>query len=211
MATYYKNDYQFRKTLSDFANKNPLGKALKPFLKDAYKFVNSFLPYPRDFLIKRIPDGAVCCEVGVYMGDFAERMFALSNPGKLYLVDPWAAIPGSTNPKYSQAAEDERYASVVKRLSKELGSDRAVIVRKTSDEAASQFAEGMFDFIYIDGDHSYAQVKKDLQNYYPKAKKGGLVTGDDYQIDEVKRAVDEFAQENNLTFEVIARQFIFIK
>jgi predicted O-methyltransferase YrrM len=67
----------------------------------------------------------------------------------------------------------------------------------------SLFSDEYFDFIYIDGNHSYDAVKDDLTKWYPKLKKGGLIAGDDYSklAEEklfnynfgVKRAVDEFA------------------
>lgn len=50
------------------------------------------------------------------------------------------------------------------------------------------------DFLYIDGDHSYEGVKKDIKMWFPKVKSGGLIGGDDYGggFVRVKQAVDEF-------------------
>jgi hypothetical protein len=49
---FYKNDYKIQKDLKDFANTNPIGRALKPYLKWVYLLVNPYLPYPRDFLVR---------------------------------------------------------------------------------------------------------------------------------------------------------------
>jgi hypothetical protein len=68
------------------------------------------------------------------------------------------------------------------------------LVKKTSDAAVSMFAKESIDFIYIDGCHTYEQVKKDIQNYTPLLKKGSFITGHDYglkQIPGVTKAVDE--------------------
>ena len=35
--------------------------------------------------------------------------------------------------------------------------------------------EQQFDVVFIDGNHSYEYVKKDLENYYPKVKDGGII------------------------------------
>jgi hypothetical protein len=68
----------------------------------------------------------------------------------------------------------------------------------TSDDAVSKFEDESLDFIFVDGLHTYDQVLLDCRNYYPKLKKNGLFCGHDYgTIEEVRRAVDEFAKEVN--------------
>lgn len=80
-----------------------------------------------------------------------------------------------------------------------LYKDRLILHKKTSDEAVQEFADEFFDFIFIDGLHTYDQVKKDIENYYPKLKKGGLFSGHDYNnIKEVRDAVKEFAIKQGL-------------
>eukprot|EP00526_Cylindrotheca_closterium_P019394 CAMPEP_0113629534 /NCGR_PEP_ID=MMETSP0017_2-20120614/15332_1 /TAXON_ID=2856 /ORGANISM="Cylindrotheca closterium" /LENGTH=225 /DNA_ID=CAMNT_0000539937 /DNA_START=325 /DNA_END=1002 /DNA_ORIENTATION=+ /assembly_acc=CAM_ASM_000147 len=37
-----------------------------------------------------------------------------------------------------------------------------------------------YDFIYLDGDHSYAGVKQEMFDYWPKVKRGGMMAGHDY-------------------------------
>ena len=69
-------------------------------------------------------------------------------------------------------------------------------IRLTSDEAADLIEDGSLDFIFIDGLHTYDQVLKDCENYYPKLKNGGVFIGHDYnKIEAVHRAVTEFASK----------------
>ena len=56
----------------------------------------------------------------------------------------------------------------------------------------------MVDFIYIDGNHSYDFVKRDIELYYPKVKDGGVIGGHDIYFHEVQKAVFEFVIKNNL-------------
>lgn len=71
--------------------------------------------------------------------------------------------------------------------------DRTAFLRMTSDEAVKLFPDNSLDFVFIDGLHTYEQVKLDCQNFYPKMKKGALFSGHDYTIiDGVHRAVNEF-------------------
>lgn len=97
----------------------------------------------------------------------------------------------------SQAVLNEIYQSVTRKFSREVASGQVTIHRKLSAEAAREFPDNYFDWIYIDGDHQYEFVKKDLEFFYPKVKPGGFITGDDYEDrgwwqGGVKRAVDEF-------------------
>jgi hypothetical protein len=53
-------------------------------------------------------------------------------------------------------------------------------IKKTSDEAVNEIPNDFVDFVYIDGLHTYEQVKKDIANYLPKIKNGGFIGGHDY-------------------------------
>lgn len=78
-------------------------------------------------------------------------------------------------------------------------SERFKLIRKYSDDAIEDFEDGFLDFIFIDGLHTYDQVKKDIENFYPKVKVGGLFSGHDYNnIKEVRDAVKEFAIKQGL-------------
>ncbi len=78
---------------------------------------------------------------------------------------------------------------------------RAKIMRMTSLEAAEKFTDATLDFVFIDGDHSYAAVKADIAAWWPKLISGGLLSGHDYRDDKdygVIQAVDEFAVGKDL-------------
>lgn len=51
-----------------------------------------------------------------------------------------------------------------------------------SDEAAEVLKGKQFDFVWIDGDHTGAQVVRDLDNYDPMVKPGGLIGGHDLRF-----------------------------
>jgi hypothetical protein len=58
--------------------------------------------------------------------------------------------------------------------------------------------------VFIDGDHSYEGVRRDLLSWWPKIAKNGFIGGHDYAHPKprwgVKKAVDEFF--NGLGLEV---------
>jgi predicted O-methyltransferase YrrM len=48
------------------------------------------------------------------------------------------------------------------------------------------------DFVFIDADHEYDSVVKDINAWLPKIKQGGIISGHDYfNPCGVKKAVDE--------------------
>ena len=49
-----------------------------------------------------------------------------------------------------------------------------------SYNVVNNFKDNDYDFIYIDGSHTYESVKRDLELYLPKLKKGGIIGGHDY-------------------------------
>lgn len=50
----------------------------------------------------------------------------------------------------------------------------------TNLELIKSFPDEYFDFVYIDGDHSYKGAKSDLINYFRKVRSGGVIAGHDY-------------------------------
>lgn len=151
-----------------------------------------------EHLRKLVEFGSVCAEIGVYKGDFAAQIIDVIQPAEIHLIDPWRHEPtygsdcwyGSLS---SQEEMDSIYQGVLKRF------PTAAIHRLRSEEAAGLFSDRYFDWVYIDGNHLYEFVKKDLELYSWKVKK--MIIGDDYTlagwwVDGVKKAVDDFVAES---------------
>ena len=54
------------------------------------------------------------------------------------------------------------------------------LIKKTSMEALSDFADDRLDFVYIDGNHSFKFVAEDIFEWSKKVKPGGVISGHDY-------------------------------
>ena len=52
-------------------------------------------------LLRRMPENGVCVEIGVWKGDFSDRILRLTRPRELYLIDPWAFQPQFPKRMYS--------------------------------------------------------------------------------------------------------------
>ena len=121
-------------------------------------------------------------EIGVLDGWHALDMMESLSIKKLYLIDPWAEYKGydesQANPRKTQKALNERMR-VAKKVLKKYG-DKVEFIRKFSEDATEHIKDESLDFLYIDGNHQYEFVKKDIELYYSKVKKGGIIGGDDY-------------------------------
>jgi len=73
---------------------------------------------------------------------------------------------------------EENYYATASRLAR--FKHRISILRMRSEVAAKRIEELPCDFIYIDGNHSYSHVSRDLALWYPKLRPGGVMSGHDY-------------------------------
>jgi hypothetical protein len=146
-------------------------------------------------------------EIGVQRGDYSEFILRHWKGKVLFSIDPWTAQPASEYPdiaNVSQADQTELYRVTILRLHAFGG--RSKIVRLTSEEAAPLFEPNTLDFCYIDADHRYEAVKRDLELWYGKVRSGGILGGHDYIPDGsydvglfgVQGAVDEFVKAHEL-------------
>ena len=70
---------------------------------------------------------------------------------------------------------------------------------KPSDDAVSDITD-VIDYLHLDGDHSYGQIKKDFHNYASLVKNGGYITMHDINPEVpdswtgVRKFLDELRQ-----------------
>jgi glycosyltransferase involved in cell wall biosynthesis len=132
-------------------------------------------------------------EVGVAFGGHAEEILKNSHIKKLYGIDPYLHMENYDDPmNFPQEEFDKIYEFVLSRMRK--FGKRYEHIRKSSKEA-SNIINNAIDFVYIDADHSYEGVKKDLNIWFPRVRGGGVIGGHDYghgNFPGVKKAVDEF-------------------
>ena len=72
---------------------------------------------------------------------------------------------------------------------------RLIPIEATSEVAADQIPDNSLDLVFIDANHSYDYVKKDIIKYTPKLKENGLLTGHDIDYPGVNRAVNEMIKQ----------------
>jgi hypothetical protein len=156
---------------------------------------SGLLPY-----VRQLGNNLVGCELGVCKG-FTLRYFLDLAPeiSKVYAIDSWTPYMDWWGPVTQQMVDNWReYAMTL--LNPYM--DKISILEMDSISAASHIPDQSLDYIFIDGDHSYQSVIRDLDNYWNKVKTGGIFAGHDWNLPEVNQAVNEFRQKNNITTEI---------
>lgn len=67
-----------------------------------------------------------------------------------------------------------------------------------SSASAQLFDDEEVDFCFVDASHVAADVKKDIEAWWPKIKQGGVLGGHDYTWGSVKGVVNEFVNIHGL-------------
>lgn len=135
-------------------------------------------------------ENPVVLEIGSDIGDTANFLLDSNPELQLYSVDPYENYIDWNGKPLNE--RETMYNNLMNRLNGY--SNRFTQVRKTSDDAANDFQDEIFDVVFIDGLHTYDQLSKDCENYYSKVKPGGIFAGHDFTaIEGVNRAAKEFA------------------
>lgn len=153
--------------------------------------------------ILTLGDDVIGCEVGSCYGwSLVYLLENAPNISKIYAVDPYAPYDASTGGIDNGGVYmTQEIQNKIKELWFENTisySNRTELIQKSSSDAALDFEDGFLDFVFIDGDHSYSAVKKDIATYYPKIRSGGIVAGHDYSFPDVKNALKEFLEKHSL-------------
>lgn len=151
-------------------------------------------------------ENPVVAEIGVGTGRMSRELLKRADL-RLHMVDSF--LPMTQQPTAYVATRDnfalrdgnkvaEHRAAVmdvVHRYPK-----RAVLHETDSEMASHAFGDGGLHLVFVDADHSYEGVKRDIACWLPKVKTGGWLGGHDYanpdarfDFSGVKRAVDEFS------------------
>jgi hypothetical protein len=139
-------------------------------------------------------------EIGCFSGESTE-IFA-SRCAVVYAVDPWSegyrrrVAAGCENDQIKEFFHQHPVPSMteIERIfdARVANFKNVRKLRMTSHAAASLFAAASLDFVYIDGIHTYAAVRSDIERWLPRLKPGAMIGGHDFSASDwpgVVRAV----------------------
>lgn len=128
----------------------------------------------------------VGAEIGVQYGTFS-RKIAKHWTGTIFCIDVW---------------NDADIHDIAKDY---LRAEQFKLIQGSSEAISETIEDGSLDWIYIDADHHYKEVKNDIETWYKKVRSGGIIAGHDYCKYKypwdntpfgVIEAVDEFCKKS---------------
>lgn len=136
--------------------------------------------YHADSLLTSLPYGSTYTGIDPYRADYDGEDFFCDDVSKLFGI------------RNRQDSMNLLFESV-RQILKDSFGEHAILFRGDIGEFALQ-NKNKFDFIWIDGDHRYQAVKRDIEVSWPMLEAGGIMAGDDFNWPDVESAIREFSQ-----------------
>ncbi len=157
-----------------------------------------FLMGDRNSLVEQFPKHCVWAEVGVYRGDFSQRILEVCKPAELHLIDNWRFDLKDHNPFEDtpenftgfsgkihwehfgddpNATQEKNYEYVKTRFAPH---PNVKVIRANSVPGIQSLEDRHFDVIYVDANHQYEYVLRDLIEAQKKLKPGAILLLNDF-------------------------------
>ena len=175
-----------------------------------YKFQKVTYSRPSTLLVKKMHSSnpVNVIEIGCAAGNNALDILKTINVKKFIAIDPYE----NAHDTYEDYSRD-RLIWMRKRAERQLENYNNVIEwKKMLSTQVIDKISGTYDFIYIDGDHSFSAVYEDIKNFYPFLKKGGIIAGHDIDQQPVLDAFFKFIVDYKIkNFSIKDPDWIIIK
>jgi predicted O-methyltransferase YrrM len=162
-------------------------------IENALKIEGAMDPPELEWLAEQASKHKKIVEVGCWQGR-STMVLADNTEGVVWAIDHW---DGSEEHKemLKERSPDWLYNEFSKNLKKHLDACKVFPKRMVSVEMARRFGQvlskPMFDMVFIDASHDYANVSADIMAWAPLVVPGGLLCGHDAGYPPVARAVQE--------------------
>ena len=223
-AGYWKDDLY--KLITNGQLASDFSKIVKPYLNDLpnnwikdfikqmerppyyYKKIKGFFEFQGIYkdMVDQFSSGHFV-EVGTYKGKSACFMGELiKNMGKTIRFD--------TIDHFQRA--DTSLQETQSNLSKAGLENYVNIIARPSLEACQYYATNSLDFVFLDIDSDVTTFRRELEAWYARLKKGGILSGFDYSIHDTVHqnyycAIDEFCKEKKIPLKTFEMKFLVQK
>lgn len=165
----------------------------------------------REQLLKLMPENSTCAELGVGKGNFSKLILEVAKPKLHFCVDLWGPI--ATNVQGTYYTDQETWDQRFEEIKEEFKNFNVQFIRDMTYNLPKYCEPKLFDWVYIDGDHTYDGCMKDLQAVKDLVKDDGMILGHDYRPAWRRRpdwgvveSVNDFVEENNYYLTVVTKE-----
>ena len=141
-------------------------------------------------------------EVGVYRGEFSSHLNAFFPSKKLFLFDTFEGFPEKDIKNIKLWGEDFSKTSINQVINNMPYKESCIVAKGYFPDSIPKNISQNFCFVSLDAD-LYEPIYNGLKYFWPKMSKGGYIFVHDYGTygwPGVKKAVDQFCNENNISF-----------
>lgn len=154
-----------------------------------------------------LPDNAAGCEFGIFECGFSQELLNSGKFRKLFVVDPFLGDfigSGDKDGLNMKSVSCAKLAKGAERFAIENPNIVTFVRRKCVEFLEESMTDSCLDFIYIDTTHSYKDTLVELEASWRCVKKGGVISGHDFNLHgpnaPVERAVKEFCAKKGVYY-----------
>jgi len=222
---------QLRKLLSDkslIQTEETLTKRCKEIglvRQNKYKNVYGWFDFQDIYrkFVREAPEDSLIMEIGSFVGKSTIHLATeIQNSGKnikLFSVDIFPKLSSNKNEDITKIYYDSGvdkfdgylYPLFIENIMESGVYNHIIPVHMNIFDFIKPFSDESFFAIFLDADHEYDTTKKAMHKLWKKVKIGGYLGGHDYLCPKwggVKKAIDEFAVENNISLKIIGTSFL---
>ncbi len=140
-------------------------------------------------LLPHLPRGRVFVEVGVATGDFSAEILRVCQPSRFVAIDDFRfhtwAMDWAGRPVAELFAGRTHLEYYRERFGPEIAAGRMLVMHDDSARALENLGDGTVDVVYLDADHAYESVRRELSIVARKIRQGGVIVMNDYTMVDV--------------------------
>jgi hypothetical protein len=132
-------------------------------------------------------------EVGSWKGR-STKALSVSTPGRVFAVDHWRGSTSELETWHKEVTvigADALFDQFCKNLAPEIASGKLVPIRQDCGLVAKTLGPYIRpDFVFIDAEHIYSSVRRDIEDWRAVCDLGAILSGHDYGYDVLRAVTD---------------------
>ena len=141
-------------------------------------------------IVKYVDDGQTIVEIGCFAGRSTRFLmdgldYAGKHKVKVHVIDTFKG----SGMEHAEVDCSRVYEDFVRNLDDYIQDERVITHQLRSDDPdlIKSFEDNSVSAVIIDGNHTLEAVEDDVYNWWPKIIEGGIMVGDDINLDSVKQ------------------------